>query len=171
MQKKIDSPLGGWGVGSKEPTRKDLLLILLQRLLGKYHLVLIVNESKGLPKAPKVVAPRGGAPGELWMAQTLNFGQRILLFLDRPAKNQQAKFRGKCPKTLWKWNRTTWWPSHLKYEPVAYPAICGVLQSSSHFRSYPGQPFLEHNIVYCCHKEVHELCVVLAHLLSQHHLR
>ena len=71
---------------SKEPTRKDLLLIWLQRFLGKYRLVLIVNESKGLQKVPKVVATGGGTPGDLLIAQTLNFGQRILIFLDRPTK-------------------------------------------------------------------------------------
>ena len=94
-------------MGSKEPTRKDLLLTRLQRLLGKYRLVLIVNESKGLQKVPKMVAAKGGTPGELRMAQTLNFGQRILLFLDRPAKSQQAKFSRECPKTLWKCLWTT----------------------------------------------------------------
>ena len=52
-------------MGLEEPTRKDRLLIWLQRLLGKYHLVLIVNESKGLQKVPKVVAAGGGTPGEL----------------------------------------------------------------------------------------------------------
>ena len=26
--KNTDSPLGGWGVGSKEPTQKDLLLMV-----------------------------------------------------------------------------------------------------------------------------------------------
>ena len=97
---------------SKEPTRKDLLLIRLQCLLGKYSSVLIVNESKGLQKVPKVVAAGGGTPGELRMAKTLTFGQRILLFLDpclfgQTCSKPASKVSGKCPKTLWKCLWTT----------------------------------------------------------------
>ena len=98
-QKNAESPLGGWGVGSKEPTQTCFLLLgynaLAEMLFGPCYL-----GSKGLQNIRKRSPAKGEASWKLQMADKLVFGQCILFFSNRPAKNQQAKFSKKCPKTL-----------------------------------------------------------------------
>ena len=76
-------------MGFEEPTCK-LLLSLVTMLVRKCHLVLIEDEFKGLQNSRKVVVDKGETLAELRMAQTSVFGQHFLIFLDGPAKNQQA---------------------------------------------------------------------------------
>ena len=90
MQKSQNarSPLGGWGVGLKEPTRNCFLLLgyndLAEMLFGPCYL-----GYKGLHNKRKRILAEGGTSWKLLMAQNLIFGQRILLFLDRPAINSK----------------------------------------------------------------------------------
>ena len=93
-------------MGFEEPTQK-ILLCLVTMLVRKCHLVLIEDESKGLQNSRKVVVEEEDTPGELRMARMSVFGQHFILFLDGPAKNQQAFISRKYPKTLWKCLWTT----------------------------------------------------------------
>ena len=89
--------------GDGEWARKSLLKFVFYytwlKLDRKYHLVLIQDEPKGFQKGPKVNTEEGESPEGLRMAQKTIFGQHFLLFLDGPAKNQQAFISIKCPKT------------------------------------------------------------------------
>ena len=63
-RKSARIPQGGWGVGSKEPTRVAFYYTRLQ-LNRKYHLVLIQDEPKCLQNNPKVNMEDGETPGGL----------------------------------------------------------------------------------------------------------
>ena len=114
MSKKVKnwhrckSPQGGWWIGSKEPIRKDLFLLLAViyniiklKLMqfGHYYL-----GSKGLQQACNKLELNkmvGEAFGKLWFVQELENGQSILIFFVRPNKKKQS-IRIKCVQTHFK---------------------------------------------------------------------
>ena len=100
ITKNTESPLRGWGVGSKAPTQTSFFITRLQNLIEKCCLVLIPNEPKGLQSTTIMTTEDGETPGGFRMAQKSLFGQHLLLFSNEPAKKQQALISVKCPKTL-----------------------------------------------------------------------
>ena len=95
---KTENPC--WGMGSwleRDYSSWFFFITQLRKLIEKFHLVLIPNEPKGLQSTTIMTTEDGETPGGFRMAQKSLFGQHLLLFLDGPAKNQQAL---KCPKTL-----------------------------------------------------------------------
>ena len=88
-------------IGSRLERAYSKLLLLIgsnastKMLFGPCYL-----GSKGLRNIRKISLAKGEASWKLRMAHKLVFWQRILLFSNRPAKNQQAKFSKKFPKTL-----------------------------------------------------------------------
>ena len=92
-------PPRGMGTGLYRSYSNLLLLIgyntSTDMLFGPCYL-----GSKGLQNKQKRSPAKGEASWKLWMARKMVFGQRILLFSNKPAKNQQTNFSKKCPKTL-----------------------------------------------------------------------
>ena len=105
--KDSDPPWGEWGSGIERAYSRYLLLCSVTMHCWKIPLGSYKDEPKGLQNYQKVKTEGGDTPGELQMAQMSVFGQHLLLFLDGPAKNQQASINRKCPKTLWKCLWTT----------------------------------------------------------------
>ena len=95
-EKRHGSHLGGWGVGSKEPTL-DLFYYLVTKLLKK-SLWSLLSGIQRLTTRNEKKPDYGETSGKLQMAQNLIFGQRILLFLDRPAKNNKQSLVKSSPK-------------------------------------------------------------------------
>ena len=98
---KTQNPPGGMGSWLERAYSNFLLLLgynpLAEMLFGPCYL-----GSKGLQNIRKRSLAKGEASWKLRMAHKLVFGQPILFFSNRPAKNQQANFSKKFPKTLYK---------------------------------------------------------------------
>ena len=94
------SPMGGWGVGSEEPTQ--MFIMLSYNSCYEIPLSSYRKLTQGLTNFAKEAMEVGGTPRKLQMAQNSIFGQCFLLFFYGPAKNQQAFISEMCPKTLWK---------------------------------------------------------------------
>ena len=86
-------------MGSEKPNQ-EILLSSVTMLVRKYHLVLIEDEPKGLQKYQKVKTKEWDTPQEFRMAQMSIFEKHLPLFLDGPAKSQQAIKGRICSKTL-----------------------------------------------------------------------